>query len=158
LVFETTGGRTDRKLLIGLTTGDEDLDRARGAISRRAAELVRYALGYPGRIDTAPARSCEGVIVELGDRSLGAAMRIAAPLGRRAHDPASRPIVLPDTDNLLGREPPSDAEDWDVLAERFLLVVCPHCDRKNRVPLTRVRGALPRCGACKKGLSTGAGS
>lgn len=36
-----------------------------------------------------------------------------------------------------------------------LLITCPHCDRKNRVPADRL-SAQPQCGACKQSLFTGA--
>ena len=37
--------------------------------------------------------------------------------------------------------------------ERYLLVLCPACDARNRMSLTRVRGADPICGRCKADLS-----
>ncbi|MDP6946233.1 MAG: hypothetical protein QF464_18945 [Myxococcota bacterium] len=37
--------------------------------------------------------------------------------------------------------------------KRYLVVVCPGCDAKNRVPLERLRKALPVCGRCKVDLS-----
>ena len=37
--------------------------------------------------------------------------------------------------------------------ERYLLVECPHCQGKNRVPLTKLRTSNPVCGRCKKELS-----
>jgi len=37
--------------------------------------------------------------------------------------------------------------------KRYLVVVCPGCDAKNRVPLQRLRKKLPVCGRCKVDLS-----
>jgi hypothetical protein len=37
--------------------------------------------------------------------------------------------------------------------ERYLLVLCPHCDAKNRMSLGKVRTASPVCGRCKRELS-----
>jgi hypothetical protein len=37
--------------------------------------------------------------------------------------------------------------------ERYVLVECPHCQGKNRVPLSKLRRANPVCGRCKKDLS-----
>lgn len=37
--------------------------------------------------------------------------------------------------------------------ERYVLAICPHCDAKNRISLTRLRSANPRCGGCKQPLS-----
>lgn len=36
---------------------------------------------------------------------------------------------------------------------RYLVVVCPDCGGKNRVPLARLRKSLPICGRCKRDLS-----
>ncbi|MGB0588553.1 MAG: hypothetical protein ACPGU1_02630 [Myxococcota bacterium] len=37
--------------------------------------------------------------------------------------------------------------------QRYLVVVCPSCGGKNRVPLERLRKSLPVCGRCKTDLS-----
>ena len=37
--------------------------------------------------------------------------------------------------------------------KRYLVVVCPGCGGKNRVPLERLRKSLPVCGRCKTDLS-----
>lgn len=37
--------------------------------------------------------------------------------------------------------------------ERYLLVLCPHCQAKNRMSLTRVRTQNPICGGCKAPLA-----
>jgi hypothetical protein len=37
--------------------------------------------------------------------------------------------------------------------KRYLVVVCPSCSGKNRVPLERLRKSLPVCGRCKTDLS-----
>ena len=36
---------------------------------------------------------------------------------------------------------------------RYLLVLCPHCQGKNRMSLTRARTMNPVCGRCKEDLS-----
>ena len=46
-----------------------------------------------------------------------------------------------------------DALDGDGEMERYLLVVCPGCKAKNRMSLTKVRTAAPKCGKCKQDLS-----
>jgi hypothetical protein len=46
-----------------------------------------------------------------------------------------------------------DALDDEKELERYVLCICPHCDAKNRVSLTRLRGGDPKCGACKQPLS-----
>jgi len=38
-------------------------------------------------------------------------------------------------------------------AERYVLALCPGCDAKNRISLTRLRAGNPICGGCKKPLS-----
>ena len=43
--------------------------------------------------------------------------------------------------------------DDDAEPERFVLLLCPHCEAKNRTSLTKVRTRLPRCGGCHKPLS-----
>ena len=35
----------------------------------------------------------------------------------------------------------------------YLLVLCPHCEGKNRVSLAKVRSLKPMCGRCKKDLA-----
>ena len=45
------------------------------------------------------------------------------------------------------------AVEGSAALERYLLVLCPHCDAKNRMSLTRVRTASPVCGRCKRELS-----
>ncbi len=37
--------------------------------------------------------------------------------------------------------------------QRYLVVMCPSCSAKNRVPLERLRARLPVCGRCKTDLS-----
>jgi len=37
--------------------------------------------------------------------------------------------------------------------KRYLVVVCPGCSAKNRVPLERLKKKLPVCGRCKVDLS-----
>lgn len=55
---------------------------------------------------------------------------------------------------LDGDGPAGDAEENDHAdAERYVLAICPHCDAKNRVSLTKLRTGDPKCGACKKPLS-----
>jgi len=53
-------------------------------------------------------------------------------------------------DPLAGMKAALDTEGE---LERYLLVICPHCDAKNRMSLTRVRTAKPVCGRCKQDLS-----
>ncbi len=43
--------------------------------------------------------------------------------------------------------------DGDKPIARYLLVLCPSCGRKNRVPLARLRAELPVCGACREDLA-----
>ena len=43
--------------------------------------------------------------------------------------------------------------DGDRPLVRYLLVLCPSCGRKNRVPLARLRAELPVCGACREDLA-----
>jgi hypothetical protein len=45
------------------------------------------------------------------------------------------------------------ALDSDAELERYLLVICPSCDAKNRMSLTKVRTMTPVCGRCKKELA-----
>jgi hypothetical protein len=45
------------------------------------------------------------------------------------------------------------ALDSDAELERYLLVICPHCDAKNRMSLTKVRTMTPVCGRCKQELA-----
>lgn len=40
------------------------------------------------------------------------------------------------------------------MSENLITLACPHCHRKNRLPITRLRDA-GRCGACKQPLFTG---
>ena len=61
--------------------------------------------------------------------------------------------------------PPSSGGQEDPLADlkaaleqeqdrpRYLLVLCPHCEGKNRMSLTRARTMNPVCGRCKEHLS-----
>lgn len=55
-----------------------------------------------------------------------------------------------------GGDPLSDmkaALDSDAELERYLLVICPRCDAKNRMSLTKVRTLTPVCGRCKQELA-----
>ncbi len=55
-----------------------------------------------------------------------------------------------------GDDPLADlkaAVDGSGEVERYLLVECPHCQGKNRVPVSKLRRANPVCGRCKKELS-----
>ena len=60
----------------------------------------------------------------------------------------------PDTDPLA---PLKTALDGDHRGqdqeERFILALCPHCETKNRVSLSKLRSSAPNCGACKRALS-----
>lgn len=74
--------------------------------------------------------------------------RAAAP---DADAPADAPADPPAGDDPLSEM--KDALDGDGEMERYLLVVCPGCKAKNRMSLTKVRTAAPRCGKCKRDLS-----
>ena len=80
--------------------------------------------------------------------------RRAAPRGRprpkepRRETAAPRQPRAPDPLKDL-----KSALDGDAPLARYLLVMCPACKRKNRVPLERLRAALPVCGACKEDLA-----
>ena len=50
------------------------------------------------------------------------------------------------------RSKPAEGRDQAPKA-RYLVVVCPSCGAKNRVPLDRLRERLPICGRCKTDLS-----
>lgn len=52
---------------------------------------------------------------------------------------------------LRGQQPGAEAPRAP--EERFVLVLCPHCEGKNRLSLRRLLGARPRCGRCKNDLS-----
>jgi len=56
----------------------------------------------------------------------------------------------PKPDQPADQAAPNEAPASD---RRYVLLLCPHCDAKNRTDLVRVRTNLPRCGACKKPLS-----
>jgi hypothetical protein len=80
----------------------------------------------------------------------------APPRERPAPDAAPAAEDPPDGkkpsagDPLAGMKAALDTEGE---LERYLLVICPHCDAKNRMSLTRVRTAKPVCGRCKQDLS-----
>jgi hypothetical protein len=48
---------------------------------------------------------------------------------------------------------PKAASKSKAAVKRYLVVVCPSCSGKNRVPLERLRKSLPVCGRCKTDLS-----
>lgn len=50
----------------------------------------------------------------------------------------------------VGARPASESRSST--EERFFLVLCPQCNGKNRVSLTRVKSQMPRCGRCKSEL------
>jgi hypothetical protein len=45
------------------------------------------------------------------------------------------------------------APSAEAAGELYLLVLCPHCQAKNRMSLTRVRTQNPICGGCKAPLA-----
>lgn len=45
------------------------------------------------------------------------------------------------------------AVESDAPLERYVLALCPGCQAKNRVSLTKLRKGEPRCGRCKRDLS-----
>lgn len=58
----------------------------------------------------------------------------------------------PDSSDPLGDL--KAALDGDAPAgKRYVVVVCPSCSAKNRVPLERLRTKVPVCGRCKTDLS-----
>jgi len=66
--------------------------------------------------------------------------------GSEASDP------LAEMKERLDRDPeeaPTEAKE----GERFLLVLCPKCQAKNRMSLTKVRTGSPICGGCRSSLS-----
>ncbi|MCC6746716.1 MAG: hypothetical protein IT371_03600 [Deltaproteobacteria bacterium] len=70
--------------------------------------------------------------------------RVAGAKAKKAHDPSAPAPEPPASSEHPGSAP---------RIERFLLVVCPHCEAKNRTRLSRLRTQLPVCGACKRDLA-----
>ncbi len=59
-------------------------------------------------------------------------------------------------DAPIGPDPLSDlkaAIDNDGPVETYLLAICPACQTKNRISMTRVRTGEPVCGKCKEKLA-----
>jgi len=88
--------------------------------------------------------------------------RLRTAAGGGAHEPAS--ATEPPSAGSAGGghatasnpDPLGDlkaAVSGEAKLERYLLVLCPHCQAKNRMSLTKVRTLGPICGRCKKDLS-----
>jgi hypothetical protein len=79
-------------------------------------------------------------------------MRGGAPRPRTATPPAEEeaPPAAAKSDPLADLKA---AVEGSAPLERYLLVLCPHCDAKNRMSLAKVRTASPVCGRCKRELS-----
>jgi hypothetical protein len=122
--------------------GDGANDAAARLIRDRVAELERYVLASRG-IVTFGDEACETLILDAGERGPRAATRYGQRIKSDGKSIGFVPglLVLSRPTNLLERE-------------EVLLVVCPRCDAKNRVALSRIRSAEPRCGACKMPLAS----
>ncbi len=107
---------------------DDVLDDREADLEARFRELERQA-----EIDRLRAES-------------GAAPR-AAPEGEPAPPPGQK-AGAPDPLADLKAAVEGSAE-----LPLYLLVLCPHCEGKNRVSLAKVRSLRPICGRCKKDLA-----
>lgn len=78
-------------------------------------------------------------------------------LRRRAGVPDGAPAGAPKSETpSAGPDPLKDlkaALDSDDPVERYLLAICPSCQGKNRISMTKVRTADPICGSCKEPLT-----
>ncbi len=87
-------------------------------------------------------------------REQGAAPGAAASRGEGRGGAAAAGDPLADMKAALdGDEGSSPDEAAGAAVERYVLALCPHCDAKNRVSLTKLRTGNPTCGACKEPLS-----
>jgi hypothetical protein len=86
-------------------------------------------------------------------------MRGGAPRAEPGSPPPAEPKPSAASGPKAGgadRDPLADlkaAVEGGAALERYLLVLCPHCDAKNRMSLAKVRTASPICGRCKRELS-----
>jgi hypothetical protein len=129
---------------VAMTPRDDDfdpLDDRQAELEARFRELERDA-------EIERLRAQGGAPREKGQGSATREKGGATPRGgSEATDP------LAEMKQRLDRDPadaaPVDSEE----GERFLLVLCPSCQAKNRMSLTRVRTGTPICGGCRAPLS-----
>jgi hypothetical protein len=93
--------------------------------------------------------------IERMRREQGGSRRPApASSGDQGPDPlADMKAAFRDDDAATPQREAQQAEADGADVERYVLALCPHCDAKNRVSLTKLRGGDPKCGACKQPLS-----
>lgn len=85
-----------------------------------------------------------------GAPSAGASSSARATAGDDADPLADMKAALGGDEKAASSAPQSEP---GAAVERYVLAICPHCDAKNRISLTRLRSANPRCGGCKEPLS-----
>jgi hypothetical protein len=76
-----------------------------------------------------------------------------AELRRRPVDVGPAASIRPETeaDPLAAMKATLDGQG--PARVRYMTVLCPSCEAKNRVPLDRVRHQQPMCGACRTDLA-----
>lgn len=70
--------------------------------------------------------------------------------------PASDDPAAPPADSDSEPDPLADlkaALEHEQDSPRYLLVLCPHCNAKNRMNLVQARAKNPVCGGCKEDLA-----
>jgi hypothetical protein len=90
----------------------------------------------------------EAEIERLRGQSGGSSKK--APPAASAPEPSATGTATGESDPLADLKA---AVDGSAPLERYMLVLCPHCEAKNRLSLTKVRTLNGRCGRCKKDLS-----
>lgn len=65
--------------------------------------------------------------------------------------PRARPV--PGSEDPLAKMKAALDGEEQPDAERYLLVLCPSCNAKNRMSLTKVRTQNPICGGCRASLA-----
>ena len=128
-----------------LLGGDDELE---AAFRELDAQLQMDAMRRGG---SSASKSRRGASPRQAQRAGARAQSANDPLAdlKSALDGAARP------GSTRGRSgaTPANEETTRASAARYLLVVCPRCSGKNRVPLKRLRESLPICGRCKTDLS-----
>ena len=127
---------------------DDLLDGKRAEIEARFLELEREAeidrlrreAGQPARGGGPAGQASSRTDARPGDPGISGEQR--GSQGARASSSTEDP--------LAGMKAALDSEGDP---ERYLLVICPQCEAKNRVSLTRVRTGSPLCGRCKQSLA-----
>lgn len=122
--------------------GARALEAAKRLLLERSTGLERFAIVQRGEVPWGAGRS-PAVLVDAADAAMRSMVRYAQRVSI-----TSRGV------HREGAPVPVGALASPLDAARAIIVECPSCKAKNRVPLSRVKDTPPRCGGCKESLAS----